>query len=185
MRVPWASDWLSVHLAAVFLSSSPGERLQTSSGRIKGEVFVTRERYEHPLEGEAGPGAGRLQSHRKQAMNTGKREPTAGPLTRPRSRRAASAHVGRRPAWLCWQAQRAATAGRAGQGWPGGGGLALSRAATEPNRRAWNGHPGFRPGGNATAFLNTYWNYCCVLPKAIAQIHQAASYTVVMKGLSI
>ena len=78
------------------------------------------------------------------ARNTGKREPTAGPLTRPRNRRAASATAGHRPASLCWQAQRAATAGRAGQGWPGGGGLALSRAATEPNRRAWNGHPGFR-----------------------------------------
>jgi len=105
MRVPWASDWLSVHLAAVFLSSSPGERLQTSSGRIKGEAFVTRERYEHPLEGEAGPGAGRLQSHRKQAMNTGKREPTAGPLTRTWNRRAASATAGQRPASLGWQAR--------------------------------------------------------------------------------
>ena len=51
MRVPWASDWLSVHLAAVFLSSSPGDLRQPGGGRIKGEAFVTRARYEHPLEG--------------------------------------------------------------------------------------------------------------------------------------
>ena len=49
MRVPWASDWLSVHLAAVFLSSSPVERLQPSSGGIKGEAFVTRSVMNTPL----------------------------------------------------------------------------------------------------------------------------------------
>ena len=58
--------WSSVALAAVFLSSSPGERLQTSSGGIKGEAFVTRSVMNTPLKARsAGPGAGRLQSHRK------------------------------------------------------------------------------------------------------------------------
>ena len=128
----------------------------------------------------AGPGAGRLQSSPEMATKSGQRR-APRPPARPRNRRAASAHVGRRPAWLCWQAQRAATSGRAGQGWPEGGGRALSRVATEPNRRARNGHPGFRLGGNATAFLNAFWTNCCVYRR---QSHSASTGVLAMESLS-
>ena len=60
------------------------------------------------------------------------------PLARPRNRRAASAHVGRRPAWLCWQAQCAATAGRGGvrDGSPKGGERRAPCAARQPGPAA-------------------------------------------------
>ena len=119
-------------LAAVFPSSSPGERLQTSSGGIKGEAFVMRARYEHPLEGEAAPGAGGPQSSPEMARNTGKREPTAGPLTRTRNRRAASATAGHRPASLSWQARaRSASQGAEASGMEARRGETQARCAAQ------------------------------------------------------
>jgi len=51
--------------AAVFLSSSPGDRRRARRRGSKGEAFVTRTRYEHPLAGAAGPAAPRAQRHRQ------------------------------------------------------------------------------------------------------------------------
>ena len=51
--------------AAVFLSSSPGDRRRARGRGSKGEAFVTRMRYEHPLAGAAGPAAPRAQRHRQ------------------------------------------------------------------------------------------------------------------------
>jgi hypothetical protein len=51
--------------AAVFLSSSPGDRRRARGRGSKGEAFVTRMRYEYPLAGAAGPSARRAQRHRQ------------------------------------------------------------------------------------------------------------------------
>ena len=149
MRVPWASDWLSVHLAAVFLSSSPVECLQTSSGGIKGEAFVTRSVMNTPLKAkpvlelEGCKVNGNGDELRKTACAATARTPTKPP----RGERLCGPQA--RPAVLA-SAARSDHQGAEGKGGLEGEGLSLSRAATEPNRRAWNGHPGFRLGENAT-----------------------------------
>lgn len=51
--------------AAVFLSSSPGDQRRARGRGSKGEAFVTRTRYEHPLAGAAGPAVPRAQRHRQ------------------------------------------------------------------------------------------------------------------------
>lgn len=53
-------------LAAVLLSSSPGGALRVRRRESKGEAFVTRQRYEHPLAGAAGLPAPCAHSHRTQ-----------------------------------------------------------------------------------------------------------------------
>src|SRR5437868_12386491 len=68
-----ASGWLP-DLAAVSLSSSPGGTARRIGQGSKGEAFVTRQRYEHPLAGrEPGPRAERTQSPPEEATNSGER----------------------------------------------------------------------------------------------------------------
>ena len=77
-------------LAAVFLSSSPGERLQTSSGRIKGEAFVTRSVMNTPLKAkpvlelEGCKVTGNGEEHRKTGANG---RPAHAPTEPPRGER--------------------------------------------------------------------------------------------------
>lgn len=103
--VSGASGWLP-DLAAVSLSSSPGVLRQECGQGSKGEVFVTRKRYEHPLQAQPVPGlheckvTGHSEEHRKT-------ESTAVPAPRTRKLPRGSASTHRRCVWL-EQAQRAA-----------------------------------------------------------------------------
>lgn len=67
MHAPVAS-W---RLAAVLLSSSPGGARRARERGSKGEAFVTRQRYEHPLAGAAGRPVPRVHSHRTQRSTQG------------------------------------------------------------------------------------------------------------------
>lgn len=71
MHAPVAS-W---RLAAVLLSSSPGGARRTRGRGSKGEAFVTRQRYEHPLAGAAGRPSPRVHSHRTQRSTQGNVRP--------------------------------------------------------------------------------------------------------------